>query len=41
LFDANMSVDAKPSALPEVSFAIEVAVTGANKIISHHLDNDM
>ena len=35
-----MSVEAKSSAFPEASFAIEFAVTGANKIISHHLDND-
>ena len=41
LFDANISVDAKSSALPVASFAIEFAVIGANKIISHHLDNDM
>ena len=39
--DANTSVDARSSAFPEANFAIEFAVTGANKIISHHLDNDM
>ena len=34
-----MSVDAKSSvAFPEASLAIEFAVIGANKIISHHLD---
>ena len=41
LFDAKTIVDAKSSAFPEASFAIEFAVIGANKIISHHLDNDM
>ena len=41
LFDANISVEAKSSALPEEILAIELAVIGANNIISHHLDNDM
>ena len=41
LFDANIKVDAKSSALPEANFAMEFAVIGANKIISHQRDNDM
>jgi hypothetical protein len=41
LFDANIRVDARSSAFPEASLAIEFAVAGANKIISDHLDNDM